>query len=95
VSGAVLSCLQADPMNVTIPKSLEDLVRQKVEEGRYTTEAEVVADALRLMEARDNAAQIKRARLQDMIDRGYEDVDAGKVIRLENDDHIDAFFADL
>ena len=34
-------------MNVTIPKSLEDLVRQKVEEGRYSTEAEVVADALR------------------------------------------------
>lgn len=82
-------------MNVTIPKSLEDLVRQKVEEGRYTTEAEVVADALRLMEARDKAAQIKRARLQDMIDRGYEDVDAGKVIQLENDDQIDAFFADL
>ncbi len=69
-------------------------------EGRYTTEAEVVADALRLMEARDRAAQIKRARLQDMrlqdmIDRGYEDVAAGKVIRLENDDQIDAFFADL
>jgi hypothetical protein len=47
------------------------------------------------MEARDKAVQIKRARLQDMIDRGYQDVDAGKVIRLENDDQIDAFFADL
>jgi hypothetical protein len=42
----------------------------------------VVADALRLMDARDKAAQIKRARLHDMIGRGYEDVDAGKVIRL-------------
>lgn len=82
-------------MNVTIPKSLEDLVRQKVEEGEYATEAEVVADALRLMDARDKAAQIKRARLQDMIVRGYEDVDAGKVIRLENGDQIDAFFAEL
>jgi len=82
-------------MNVTIPKSLEDLVRQKVEEGRYSTEAEVVADALRLMKARDAVAQIKRTRLQDMIDRGYEDVATGKVIRFENDDQIDAFFADL
>ena len=82
-------------MNVTIPKSLEDLVRQKVEEGGYSTEAEVVADALRLMQARDVVAQIKRTRLQDMIDRGYEDVDTGKVIRLENDEQIDAFFADL
>jgi hypothetical protein len=47
------------------------------------------------MKARDEVAQIKRTRLQDMIDRGYEDVATGKVIRLENDDEIDAFFADL
>ncbi len=82
-------------MNVTIPKSLEKLVRQKVDEGHYSTEDEVVADALRLMQARDEAAEIKRARLQDAIDRGYEDVAAGKVIRIEGDDQIDAFFADL
>jgi antitoxin ParD1/3/4 len=82
-------------MNVTIPKSLEELVRQKVEEGRYSTEDEVVADALRLMQARDQATEIKRARLQDAIDRGYQDVAARKVIRLESDDEIDAFFADL
>jgi len=82
-------------MNVTISKSLEELVRQKVKEGRYSTEDEVVADALRLMQARDEVTQIKRARLQDAIDRGYEDVATGKVIRLENDDQIDAFFAEL
>ena len=82
-------------MNVTIPKSLEQLVRQEVEEGRYSTEEEVVADALRLMQARDQAGEIKRARLQEAIDRGYQDVAAGKVIGLESDDHIDAFFADL
>ena len=82
-------------MNVTIPKSLEELVRQKVDEGHYSTEDEVVADALRLMQARDEVAQIKRARLQDAIDRGYQDVATGNVIRLESDDQIDAFFADL
>ena len=49
-------------MNITIPKSLESLVRQKVGEGSYSTEDEVVADALRLMEARDEATRIKRAR---------------------------------
>jgi len=47
------------------------------------------------MQARDQVAQIKRARLQDAIDRGYEDAAAGKVIRLESDDQIDAFFAEL
>lgn len=82
-------------MDITVPKSLEALVRRKVDEGHYSTEDEVVADALRLMQARDEVAQIKRARLQDAIDRGYQDVAAGKVIRLESDDQIDAFFADL
>jgi antitoxin ParD1/3/4 len=82
-------------MDITIPKSLEALVRQKVDEGRYSTEDEVVADALRLMEARDEAVRISRSRLQDAIERGYEDVSAGKVITLESDDQIDALFADL
>jgi putative addiction module CopG family antidote len=82
-------------MEITIPKSLEALVRRKVEDGHYSTEDEVVADALRLMQARDEVAEIKRARLKDAIDRGFEDVATGKVIRLESDDQIDAFFADL
>jgi putative addiction module CopG family antidote len=82
-------------MDISIPKSLEALVRRKVEEGHYSTEDEVVADALRMLQARDEVAQIKRARLKDAIDRGYEDVATGKVIRLESDDQIDAFFADL
>jgi putative addiction module CopG family antidote len=82
-------------MEITIPKSLEALVRRKVEDGHYSTEDEVVADALRLMQARDEVAEIKRARLKDAIDHGYEDAAARKVIRFETDDQIDAFFADL
>jgi putative addiction module CopG family antidote len=82
-------------MDITIPKSLEALVRRKVDEGHYSTEDEVVADALRLMQARDDVAEIKRARLRDAIERGYEDAAAGNVIRLENNDEIDALFADL
>ena len=82
-------------MNLTIPKSLEALVREKVAKGHYSTEEEVVADALRLMQARDEVDQIKRARLKDAIDRGYEDVTTGRVIVLENEDQLDAFFADL
>ena len=82
-------------MDVAIPRSLEALVRRKVDDGHYSTEDEVVADALRLMQARDEVAEIKRARLTDAIGRGYEDAAAGKVIRLEGNDEIDALFADL
>ena len=82
-------------MNVTIPKSLEGLVREKVVEGQYSNEDEVVADALRLMKARDDAAEIKRTRLKDAIERGYDDVSAGRTIVLETVDEIDALFAEL
>ncbi len=82
-------------MDVTIPKSLESLIRRKVDEGRYSTEDEVVADALRLMQARDEALRISRSRLQDAIERGYEDVAEGRVISLESYEQIDALFADL
>ena len=49
-------------MDITIAQSLEALVRRKVDEGHYNTEDEVVADALRLMQARDEVAAITRAR---------------------------------
>jgi len=67
-------------------KSLEALVRCKVDQGLYSSEEEIVGDALRLIQARDEAAQIKRARLQGAIERGYSDVAASRVTRLENDD---------
>ena len=82
-------------MEIAIPKSLETLVRRKVEEGHYSTEEEVVADALRLMQVRDDVVAMKRDRLQDALDCGYEDVAAGRVLQLETDDEIDALFASL
>jgi antitoxin ParD1/3/4 len=82
-------------MEIAIPKSLEALVRRKVEEGHYSTEEEVVADALRLMQVRDDVVAMKRDRLRDALDRGYEDVAAGRVIQLETEDEIDALFASL
>ena len=82
-------------MEVAIPKSLEALVRRKVEEGHYSTEEEVVADALRLMKLRDEFTALQHDRLRDALDRGYEDVAAGRVIQLETEDEIDALFASL
>lgn len=82
-------------MEVAIPKSLEALVRRKVEEGQYSTEDEVVADALRLMQVRDEVVAIKRDRLRDALERGYQDVAAGRVIPLDTEEQIDELFAGL
>ena len=47
------------------------------------------------MQARDEASNIRRARLNDAIERGYDDLAAGRVITLDDQDQIDAFFVDL
>lgn len=81
---------------MTTPKSLEALIRRKVEEGHCSTEDEwTVADALCLMQIRDKVVALKRARLTDAIERGFEDVAAGRIISPETDHEIDAFFGSL
>jgi predicted transcriptional regulator len=54
-----------------------------------------VADALRMMQLRDHLIATARARLTDALDRGYDDVAAGRVLPLETEDQIDALFAAL
>ncbi|MGA2026895.1 MAG: type II toxin-antitoxin system ParD family antitoxin, partial [Syntrophobacteraceae bacterium] len=48
------------PMNVNLTPQLEDMVRQKVASGLYTSASEVVREALRLMEDQD---QVRAAKL--------------------------------
>jgi hypothetical protein len=47
------------------------------------------------MRVRDEVAAVKRDRLKDALDRGYEDIAAGRVIALDSDDEIDALFSSL
>lgn len=41
-------------MRITLTKELESLVKDKVTSGRYTDESDVVRDALRALEQRDD-----------------------------------------
>ncbi len=47
------------PMNVDLSPQLEDLVRQKVASGLYTSASEVVREALRLMDEQDRLRAAK------------------------------------
>ena len=56
-------------MNVNLSPQLEEMVRQKVASGLYTSASEVVREALRLMEEQDciRAAKLEQLR-QDIRD---------------------------
>lgn len=57
-------------MNVNLTPHLEDMVRQKVNSGLYTSASEVVREALRLMDERDSLRAAKLEQLRQDIRAG-------------------------
>jgi antitoxin ParD1/3/4 len=59
-------------MNINLSPQLEELVRQKVASGLYTSASEVVREALRLMEEKDRLLEAKLSQLRQDIREGLE-----------------------
>jgi len=57
-------------MNVQLTPELEQLVKEKVQSGRYNSASEVVREALRLMEQRDELRTVQLQQLRNRIDKG-------------------------
>jgi antitoxin ParD1/3/4 len=73
-------------MNVSLTPELEELIQARVRSGRYTSASEVVREALRLLQDRDELRRLRVEELRakvaaglDSLDRG-EGVDGGEVI---------------
>lgn len=65
-------------MNVTLTPELEKLVRDKVKSGRYESAGDVVRDALRFLEKRDEVRQVQTQELRKKIDTGLESLERGE-----------------
>ncbi|MFZ5453501.1 MAG: type II toxin-antitoxin system ParD family antitoxin [Thermodesulfobacteriota bacterium] len=57
-------------MNISLTPQLEELVRKKVESGRYGSASEVMRAALRLLEERDRLQALRLEELQEEIRKG-------------------------
>ena len=66
-------------MNVTLTPELEQLVRSKVESGRYQSESEVVRDALRQMELGDEDRAHRLKGLRNRMDLALAQADSGEL----------------
>jgi antitoxin ParD1/3/4 len=66
-------------MNINLTPQLEELVRQKVASGHYSSASEVVREALRLMQREDQMQAAKLAQLRREIQDGLESGTAGKL----------------
>ncbi|MFY7836919.1 MAG: type II toxin-antitoxin system ParD family antitoxin [Novosphingobium sp.] len=65
-------------MNVSLTPELESLIHRKVGNGRYTSASEVVREALRLMEERDQVQELYKASMREKIAAGMASLRAGK-----------------
>lgn len=73
-------------MNVSLTPELEKFVQDKVESGRYTSASEVVREALRVLERREERLREREEALktfQAEMDRRIAEADAGKKMDVE------------
>ena len=59
-------------MNVSLTPELEKLVSRKVKTGRYQTASEVVREALRALEERDQVAALRLHELRKEMQKGLK-----------------------
>lgn len=67
------------PASYAVGEHFEELIKELIEEGRYTNASEVVRAGLRLLEDQEEARKIQRDELRKEIQKGIEDVKAGRV----------------
>jgi antitoxin ParD1/3/4 len=65
-------------MNVSLGTELEKLVHLKVETGRYASASEVIREALRLMDERDQLVALHKDEMRRKIRAGMNSLRAGK-----------------
>jgi antitoxin ParD1/3/4 len=67
-------------MNVHLTPELEQLVHGKVQSGRYNSASEVVREALRLMDERDQLVALRKEEYRRKIAEGLESLRRGEGI---------------
>lgn len=66
-------------MNVSLTPELERIVSFKVKSGLYNSASEVVREGLRLLQQRDQMREMKLEALRKEIQKGIDDLEAGRV----------------
>ena len=80
-------------MNVHLTPELEQLVKEKVNSGRYNSASEVVREALRLMEQKDEVRAVQLQQLRSRIDKGLAEAGCGEGV--DGDTFIQGLIDDL
>ena len=67
-------------MNVHLTPELEQLVQSRVKSGRYNSASEVVREALRLLEQRDEVFTLRKDEIRRQIEEGWQSAGRGEFV---------------
>jgi antitoxin ParD1/3/4 len=67
-------------MNVHLSPELEELIQSKVKSGRYNSASEVVGEALRLLEHRDEVFTRRKEEIREQIEEGWQSAERGELV---------------
>ena len=81
-------------MNVSLTPMLEELVQRKVATGLYNSASEVIREALRLLQERDELRTMRLGTLRKEISVGLDQLERGEVSEYD-DRSLDTLAADI
>lgn len=65
-------------MNASLTPALEKWLKDKVKAGLYTSSSEVICEALRVLQQREEVRDVQRGQLKELIEVGLDDLNNGK-----------------
>lgn len=70
-------------MTISLTRDLDELINERIATGNYISANEVIGEALRLLQERDELRRSETARLRREIMVGYEQAERGDVAPLD------------
>lgn len=77
-------------MIIALTREHEDLINEKVASGLYDSPSDVVREGLRLLNEQDQLRELRRENLRQEIQKGIDDVRAGRCRTYESGDDLAA-----
>jgi len=74
------------PMSIVLTPDVEQIIREKVQSGRYPSESVVIREVLRALEERDQDDATKLENLRREILIGLDQIDRGEVVPLDKEE---------
>jgi antitoxin ParD1/3/4 len=92
IRGRLVRGVEVVFVNVSLTPELEELIQERVRSGRYTSASEVVREALRLLQDRDELRRLRMDELRAKVAAGLDSLDRGEGV--DGDAVIDEILSD-